>query len=75
MRMFRGMDISMMIQAITAVIVGNLVTGLFLFALYVTHKLQKEEHLGDSELPLWVYPCLMAAGAICVVGFYLIPVG
>lgn len=63
----------MMLQTIAAVIVANGALALFAFAIFVTWKKQTKEHLADSELPLWVYPCLIAAPAFVAFGFFLIP--
>lgn len=69
------MDIQTILQITAAVIAGNAVSALFIFAMVTAWRLQSKEHLGDSELPLWIYPCGILAPAIIAIGAYFIPVG
>lgn len=63
-----------MLQIIAAVIVANGFFAAFAFAMYVAWRLQTKEGKADTELPFWVYPCLIAAPALAAIGFYLSPV-
>lgn len=63
-----------MLQVIAAVIVANAAFGLCAFALYVSWRLQAKNSKKDTELPLWVYPSLIAAPLLVALGFYLSPV-
>lgn len=68
------MDLPGIFQTIAAVILANGATAAFGLGLYVTYRKQFKEQAADTELPLWVYPCLIIAPALMALGFYLIPV-
>ena len=68
------MDVLTLIQITAAVILGNAAFALCAFALYSTWRMQTKDGKTQDELPLWVYPCLIAAPLLVAVGFYLSPV-
>jgi len=67
------MDMTFMMQVIAAVIVALAAFSAFAFAAYTAHKLQKHEYKSDTELPLWVYPCLAIVPIFVAVGFIVTP--
>ena len=68
------MDLSGILQTTAAVILANTATAAFALGLFVTWKKQTKEQIGNDELPLLVYPCLVIPPAIIAWGFFLIPV-
>ena len=62
-----------MLQTAAAVILANGVTAAFIFALVSTWQKQTKQNVSDTDLPLWIYPCLIIAPVLMAFGFYLIP--
>jgi hypothetical protein len=61
------MDSLVFWQTAAAVIIGNAFSAAFFFAIWQAQRLQKREGLKDDQLPIWIYPCGIAAPLFCVI--------
>jgi hypothetical protein len=64
------MDFYYFLQIVGAVIGANALCFAFFMGMMKASRLQKQG-VKDDELPLWVYPCLIAAPAAFALGAYL----
>jgi len=61
------MEVELWLQIVSAIIVGSVMAALFVYAAFVSVKLQTRDGLSDEELPLWIYAALIVP-LLCVLG-------